>query len=344
MLLFGRDVVYIQEKVSAFGYHIKDEEIGEIFAWLKEFLPEKYISILDSRGRFDLNDEKTVEWLKELKVLKFYNYCLGQNDNLKDPPAYFKWFKDCEWAHTYKDVMCLINILIFNNEPYEDISNIIEFKFKKKIGNDALKLYQEIYWDIETTTAKEALYYCEPFRKNALIIRNMRGGTEFEQISESEVADESSDGSDVPLVFHDVMYIKWKIGYRDISVPSSREFLERVKTDSMFRYYEAQNMIRSHEVEEEEGTNDKLGDFNGRKVKKRNVDEQKANMSKKYLDIFIKADGALPPEGKNSDEFFDRMRQMELNFTTDETEESIARIDEVEGMLDDIKGDMSSNV
>jgi len=207
-------------------------------------------------------------------------------------------------------------------------------------------LYRTIYWDPEYTTAKEALYYCEPFRKNALVVRNMRGGTEFEKITDIDVDDESSDGSDVPLVFHDAQYIKWKIGYRDISVPSSKEFLESVKQDSYFKYYEAQNMTRSVEIEEEEesGQNDKLGPFEStkKKVKKRNLEEQKANMAKKWLEMFIKAENALPKEGKNKDEFFEKMKQLELEFSDDDTEESIAHIDSIDGMMDDIKGDMSS--
>jgi len=332
-LLFNKGVPFIVEKLKSFGYEASDDEIGEIFTELRSTLPSKYRDLIENRGHFMVDDPGHVQWLKQLDIFEFYDFIVRKDEEKDDPPEYFKWCMDCMWAHGHRDVMTIINILMFNNEPLEDISKIIMFKFRKKISIDALELYRKMFWDTTVITAKEALYYCSPFRKNTLVVRQIRGGAEITQID-----NEANDGSDVPFTFHDSNYVKWKIGYRDISVPTSRDFLERVKTDSYYRYYESMNMNQSIEIEEEEGTNDKLGDFENTKTKKRNVEEQRAKMSKYWLDIYLKANNALPSEGPQTEDFFEKMKQMDLDFCD---EEKIAKIDELPGMLADIKGDMN---
>jgi len=337
-LLFNKGVAYIVKKLSDFGYNVADEEISEHLDYLRETLPEKYVELIDTRQQFDINDDKHVQWLKQLGVFEYYDFIIRKQENLKEPPEYFKWCMDCMWAHGYKDVMVLINILLFNDEDLESISKVIMYKYRKKMSVPALELYKDMFWNCENITAKEALHFCTPFKKNALIIRHMRGGTEIEALN-----DESHDGSDVPFVFHDANYIKWKIGYREISVPSSRDFMERVKMDSMYKYEESMSMTRSHEVEEENGTNDKLGAFDVTKTKKRNVEEQRAKLTKAYVDLYIKANNAVPKEGdkKVQADFFEKMNQMDLNFGEPE-DEKIALIDDMDPkVLEDIKGDMS---
>lgn len=346
-LLFGKDISYIQSKLSAFGYHSMDDSIEAIFKDIKETLPEKYREMVIKKELFDLKDPNQVQWLEHFGVFEFYDYIVRSADKLAEPPDYFKWISDCMWVHGYKDVTCLINIFLFNNESPEEIVKIIEFKYRKIMSANAIILYQKIFWDTLHLTAKEALYYCLPFRDNALIIRNLRGGTEFESASNiangmGNIENENSDGSDVPFVFHDVNYIKWKIGYRGgIAVPTSRDFLENVRTDSVFKYYEAMNMTRSFEVEEEVGENDKIGTFNSTRVRKRNVEEQKAAMAKKWLDIHIKAQASMPTNSGKTEDFFEKMRQLDMVFDDGTGEERIMHIDDMPGMLDQIKGDMS---
>lgn len=332
-LLFNKNVNFIVKKLNKFGYKVSEQEVSEIFTDLKNTLPQKYRELVESRQIFNLEDKVHVEWLKTLGVFEYYDFIVRGSSKPKDPPEYFKWCEDCMWVHGYKDVMVIVNILLFNEEDFESISSIISYRYRKKIGIDALALYKKVFWDSNDMTAKEALHYCIPFRNNALIIRNLRSGGEAEMLKDRE----DNDGSDVPFTFHDASYIKWKLGYRNVEVPTPRDFLERVKQDSFYKYYETINMTQSIEVEEEEGSNDKIGAYNGLRIKRRNVEDQKAKLAKHWTDLYIKANNNLPSEGSNKNDFFDKMEQLELEFE----EEKIARIDDMPEVLNDIKQDMN---
>jgi hypothetical protein len=169
-----------------------------------------------------------------------------------------------------------------------------------------------------------------------LIVKKMRSG-EVEVYSR----DESDDGSDLPVTFHNANYIKWKIGYnKNITVPTAKEFLTRVKTDSYFKYYETMNMSKSIQVDEENGTNAEFGDFSKTFTSKKNVEEQRVKMAKNWLDIFLKVNEVIPENGADTKGFFEKMQQLELDFEEIE-EEKIVRIEDVPEILNDIKSDMS---
>lgn len=333
-LLFNKNIDFIVNKLREFGYAITDFEISDIFKQLKNTLPEKYKEALEKRDVFDLNNPGHVEWLKQLGTFEYYDYIVRKDQSLEDPPKYFKWCEDCMWIHAYKDVMVIVNILLFNEEDLESISKIISFKYRKKISMEALELYKKVFWDVDSLTAKEALHYCLPFRNNALIIRKLRSGDEAVAYSEDS---ENNDGSDVPFVFHDAKYIKWKIGYRDVEIPTPRDFMEKVKQDSYFKYYEALNMTQSIEIEEEEGSNDKIGAFNSIKKKRRNVEEQRAKLAKQWTDLFIKAHNSTPSAGSDKNALLDKIEQLELEFE----EEKMARIDDMPEVMNDIRQDIN---
>ena len=328
-LLFSKNVRYIVDKLSAFGYQVADEEVSDIFSKLKSILPEKYKEIVDKGEVFPSDSD----WLKQLGVFEFYDFIARGKSEIDNPPDYFKWCKDCMWIHGYKDVMVIVNILLFNQEDLGSISKIISYKYRKKISIDALELYKKVFWDCESLTAKEALHYCKPFKNNALIVRNLRSGTEAEMLLDSE----GNDGSDVPFTFHDASYIKWKIGYHDVLVPAPKDFLDRIKTDSYFKYYETMNMSQSIEIEEEDGENEKLGSFNSTKRKRRNVEEQRVKLAKCWIDLYLKAKDHTPSEGHDKENFFERMEQLELGFE----EEKIARIDDMPEIMEDIRTDVN---
>jgi hypothetical protein len=346
-LLFNKDISYIVDKLKGFGYQVTDDIVQETFDALKAILPEKYQKIIENRGTFDSTDPDHAQWLKQLGVFEFYDFIIRKKSVGDDPPEYFKWCEDCMWVHGYKEAMILINILMFNDEPFEGISKVISFKYKKRISASALELYKNVFWNTELLTAKEALYYCIPFQKNALVIRHIRSGGMPKNSDGQEVemlgANETNDGSDVPFTFHDAQYIKWKVGYRDVSAPTSKDFMENIKKDSYYKYYETMSMTQSIEIDEEDedGHNEKVGDFNSRKIKikKRNVEEQRSKMAKGWLDIYLKADAAIPTGGESETSFFDRMDQLELGF--DDEKEELARVEDVPDAFEDIKSDMS---
>lgn len=334
LLLFNKSIPFVVEKLKGFGYFSTDDEVSEIFSEVRTILPESIREIVNNGNIFDLSNETHIQWLNHFEVFEIYDYINRCSQNIQDPPPYFKWCADCLWIHEHKDIMCLVNILLYNNESYDCISDIISFKYKKKIGVEALKLYHSIFWTTESVTAKDALKYCIPFRENALILRQFRSGdAEIEKMSIDEC-----DGMELPVVFHDSNYIKWKIGYHDVKIPSVKDFMEEVKKDSFFKYKETMAMTHSAEYEEEDGSNDKLGAFNSTKSYYRNVEENRAKQVQKWLDVFLKADKSIPPEPAKNDDFFDKMAQVELEF--DECEESIVRIDDVPNIMEDIKGDL----
>jgi len=340
-LLFNKSIAFIIEKLKAFGYFIKEDEVKEIFDEVRQILPASITELINAGGILNIEDEIHIQWLKNFEIFEYYDYIIRRDlfkgENETSAPEYFKWCSDCLWIHSHKDVMCLVNIFLFNDEPVDEISSIVMFKYKKKIGVGTLNLYRRMFWDTSVITAKEALYHCEPFRNNALVIRQLRSGG----IEVSKIEDSSHDGSDVAFNFHDSSYIKWKIGYRKIEAPSIKDFIEKIKTDSYYKYYETMNMTQSIEEEDEDGTN-QFGAFDKTTVRKRNVEEQRAKQAKYWMDIYLRANSAMPKEEEDKDDFFGRMQQIELDFEENE-DEKIVSITECPHILNDIKGDMSSS-
>jgi len=333
LLFCGRDINWIRDKLSTFQYRISEEEVLSVFNDVRSILPETISEYLNSGGTLRLNEEQHVEWLNHFGVFEVYDHILRSAKNIDDPPNYFKWCDDCVWIHTYKDIMSIVNIFLYNNEPLDTISDVLMVKYRRKVGVDALKLYQKIFWDTSNMSAKDALKYCKPFTNNALIIRQCRSGSEIEFRDP-----DSNDGCDVPFHFHDIEYIKWKIGYK-IEAPKPKQFLEKVQSDSMFKYYEVMNMTQSIEVEVEDGSNE-MGGYNSTKTKRRNVEEMRVNAAKKWLDIYIKANEHMPDDRSDSDDFFSKMNQLELEF--DSGNEQIANIEDLPDVMEDIKGDQAN--
>lgn len=322
LLFFSKDVKYILEKIKSFNYHVEDQWIIDIFNEIKAVLPPAIVEMLDNKQIV-----KDPEWLKYYGIYELFDYFIN-----KDKSEYCKWFDDCMWVINNKDVMILINILLFNNEPYESISNIIQFKFKKKLGIDMIGLYQKIFWDCTDMNAKDAFLYCIPFRDSSLIIRELTSG-------ETEIEYPTADNQcDVPVTFHDINYIKWRIGYKKINPISTKEFLEQVKTDSMYKYYEAMHMNRCAESEDENIDSTLYGHTTTFRNRYKNVEEVKAKLAKQWIDLYMKAEERVPTGVNENDEFFERMNQVSLEFS--DNKETISLIDEHKDILEDIKGDI----
>jgi len=336
LLLFNKSIPYIVDKLKSFGYHVEDAAVGVIFKELKDTLPSSIKSLIESGTSLDPSDETHKQWLEHFGILDFYDYINSSGKRSDGSPLYFKWFDDCMWIHTYRDIMCLVNIFLFNGEPPDQISDVVQFKYKKKIGVDAIGRYQSIFWNTDGMTAKDAVESCIPFQDNSVIVRSIRKGSEKFLPTENEP---SNDGSDIGFVFHDSEYIKWKIGYRSTRVPGTADFLDQVKRDSYFKYYESMNATQSVESEESTGFNDKIGEFSQKMTRYRNLEEQRAKLAGKWLETFLKADKGKPPENMDKDDFFERMQQVELEFS-EFTDEKIVNIKDNPDVIKDIKGDM----
>ena len=336
-LVAGESLGSIVDKLKRFELNAEESDLTPVLNELKNSLPQNLKEKIDRREPLSPSDENHAQWLKKLDIFEFYDFAIRRKEEGIERPEYFKWFENCLWILAYKDIMSLINIFLFNNEDPESISAIISFKYKKKIGIEAISCYKDTFWDTGAMTAKDALYYCVPFRNDTLIIRKIRSGTEIWKLN-NEDAEVSDDGSDVGAIFHDSNYIKWKIGYREFDIPKPQDFLQKVMKDSFFKYYESMNMIQSIEAETEVGFNEKLGDHHSTRRRKRNVEEQKAKMAKHWLDLFLKANKYHKDEGggKTDKDFFEKMRDLTMEFD----EEKLMTIDDDENILDDIRKDM----
>ena len=340
MLFFNKDAPSVVKKLSSFGYQVSEEEVLSIGKELRDTLPPSIQDIIFHDQLLNPDDPTHHQWLDHYGIHEYYDYTIRGKKNLQDPPPYFKWCEDGLWAHQYRDVMTIINIFLFNGEPLDSISDIVMFKFKRKVGIQALTIYKNVFWNCDSITAKEAFEYCIPFRNNSVIVKQIRDG--LTQVKTPFQDDEVEDGSDVPFTFHSSEYLKWKIGYKNVKIPETKDFLESVKNDSYFKYYESMNMVQSveSESEDEEGSNEKLGSFDRHIVRKRrrNVEEQKAKMAKNWLELYIRADKSIPAGGEtDAGEFFKRIQQLELNFGD---EEKIATAESIPQLFEDIKGDM----
>jgi hypothetical protein len=58
------------------------------------------------------------------------------------------------------------------------------------------------------------------------------------------------------------------------------------------------------------------------------------------MDMFLKANEAMPENGEDTKDFFEKMQQLELDFVETE-DEKIVRIEDVPDVMSDIKGDIS---
>jgi len=323
LLFFAKDVKYILEKISSFNYYVESQWIIDVFQEIKTILPPNIVELLDAK---QVLDDKHIDWLKQLDIYELYDYILK-----KEKSEYYKWGNDCMWVINNNDVMILMNILLFNNEPFDSISDIIQFRFKKKLGIEMIAIYKKMFWECDNMNAKDAFLYCIPFRDSSLIIREFMDGN-----TEIEINSASHNGCNSSVVFHDINYIKWKIGYKKIKAINTKDFLDQVKTDSMYKYYEIMSMNRHATVEEEEISSDQFGTTNTTRSKYENVEESKARLAKKWIELYLKAEEKSPTGINENDEFFDKMNQVSLQF--DDCKETITTIDNK--LLQDIKGDM----
>jgi hypothetical protein len=334
-LFCGEKLPSIIEKLSGFEFNSTETDLFPLLEEIKAPLPEALAKKMNDCMPFNpYTSEQEKQWLEQIGLFEFFDFVIRRKQPLTEIPPYFKWFNDCLWILAYKEITCIVNIFLFNNESLDSISDIIMCKYKKKIGIEALERYKTIFWDTSAINAKDALYFYRGFRDNTLIVR-IKSGHDTEIEHWDSVA---NDGSDTPIAFHDSNYIKWKIGYKKLNIPTADGFLDQVMQDSYFKYYEAMNMIRSMEEETEEGMNDKIGMFHSTKKIRKNVEEQKAKAAKAWLEMFIRTNRGkvTKPTGEGADDVFNRMSKIPMEFDT----EKLMSIDDNPQIIEDIRKDI----
>ena len=103
----------------------------------------------------------------------------------------------------------------------------------------------------------------------------------------------------------------------------------------MFKYYETMNMVRSTEEEYEDGFNDKIGQFNVNRRKRRNVEEQKVKAAKGWVDLYTKAHKAKKPEVVGDEDIFKKMNEIPMTFDS----EKLLSVDDLPELMEDIRKD-----
>jgi len=333
MLLYGHDYAYVLQKLKAFGYFAADEDIDNIYKDMISQMPESLSEKLSKKIKFDMDNDLDSQWAKQLGVFEFCDYIQNKKKD-SERKNYFKWFDDCLWIHDHSEAVVLVNIFMFNGEPIESIADILSFRYRKKITADALRKYVEIFWDFEKLSGPDVLHFCRTMRNSSLVIRKMRSGQSIAMACN----DESDNGCDVDITMHDNEYLKWKIGYHDIKIPTANDVMSMVQRDSYFKMKEAMSMLHSIESEEEQSDSDQFGSTTITRKRKRNVEEVRVKAVKQWFDIYIKASEKVTDKNVDKD-FFERMDQLELEFGDFEGDKIIS-VDDFKDIADDISGDM----
>lgn len=319
------------DMLHGFDFYCSEAELKPILENMRMLMPDKHK--IDNCIEFDLVEDKS--WFDIFDCYEFCDFYKNKNvatTTMIDLPHYYKWFNDCLWILNNHDVAVFVNIFLFNGDDNTSISDFISVKFKKKIGVDTLGWYKKLFWDCGAMDAKTAYTYYTKFMNTAYVVRHrLNGGVDLgAQILSADNA------CDEPIVFNTSAYIKWKAGYRNIEVPSAKDFAKRVMQDSYFKYEEAMTMTQSVEEMSEIGSNDKIGAYNSDRTVRRNVEEQRLKLAKAWSDLFIKASSHVKESSTEENDFFSKMNQLTITYV----DEKIVAASENPKLLDDIRQDM----
>jgi len=335
-VFYSNKIQNICDDLNKRHFSISYEEVSEIYNDLVNTLPEIVRESVMKREPLSLDIKAHEDILKYYGIYDLYTYTVFKNNRPPEAPYFFKWLDDLDWVMRYEDVMTLVNVLMFNGEPLEGISSVVLFKYKKKVGYDALVMYKELFWDIDVMSAKEAIKYCNMLKNSSYVIRRFVDG-EVEVEHAEFKSPEDYNGTSQAFYMMDTNYIKWKIGYKsDVKIPDVKDFLNEVKMDSIYKYQEALNMTRVVDVDTEEGEGFQ-GPISITKVKKRNVESERVRLMKSYLDLFIKAEEKMPDDSKEEESFFKNIQQLNMTFVNNE---KILNVDDDPQILLDVKDDM----
>ena len=330
LVFANENILHICDNLVKKNFYVTRDEIDSVYNDVLSTAPSSIHEFIHNKQPLNIDDPSHVEFLNYYGVYEIYSYPFLKDK--EDRPRYCKWIEDINWIMSYDDIMTLVNMMIFNDEDHDNISTIIQFKFKKKIGVDTIDMYKEIFWNVGNISAKEAMKYYPILRDSSAIIRMLSNGD-----SEIETLRESSNGINIPFYSMDSDYIKWKVGYK-VKAPDLKSFLQKVQTDSMYKYEEAMKMVRSVEVSTEEGVGFEGNEVDITRTSRKNVESEKLKIAKGYVDLFIKAAEKMPVEQSEEEaDFFKNLEQLTLEFVNNE---KILSAKDIPGLMEDIRRDI----
>ena len=338
LIFSGYKIQGITTELRRKHFEVSDDEVNSIYQDILSISSDTVLDCLTSRKPLDIDNPAHIDILDHFGITKYFLRNHNPSRTVESTPRWYKWVDRCEWITEHHDIQTVIHILLFNGDDYKSIAAVIQFKYKYLLGEKSIETYVNTFWDVDQFSAKEAAKYY-PVLKNSTYILRMFSDGEAEVEHVSYVYPESMNSTGMGFTIMDSDYVKWKLGMRkDIRVPSTTDFLENVKMDTMYKYKEALHMTSSVESNKEEGEGFE-GPINNSRTIRRNVEAERAKLMRQYLDMFIKADGAIPvvEDAENESNFFENLQQVSLSFMEDE---KILSIDDNREMLEDIKQDM----
>jgi len=306
-LFRGDSAQQVVVRLNTLGYRVVESEVISIFRDVKELLPE---SIMDY-VKLDkpVPCEAGSAWFKHYDILDYMEFLeLGSHADR---------FNSILWPHTYSEVAVIINTLLYNNEDHKVISSVLDYKYHHNMSQIAIEWYKKIFWETYGIQAQEILKRFKPFENNTLVLSE-------------EGQEESDDRSSMAIIFRDNEYIKWKVGY-NVKPPKARDFMDKVKADASFMYEEAKTIVQSVSRSISRGTviNPETGEpmeTEGFSKSFKNLRSAQMSNMKAAVDLYIKADRAIPEESDSSevDRFFERIEQMNLTYDVNERDKVVS--------------------
>ena len=341
LFFLGNNIEDIIEKVESLDFKIQEGDVISIIEEYKLILPPSIISLLNSHSGLSPEHESVIPWLKYLKIEQYYDYLYFNGKREDYTPLSYKWCADAEWISKEQHVRSLVNIFLFNEEPLESITKIVAFKFRKKVSQKALEIYQEVFWNTVGVTARQAVYYYIPFQDTTAIIKRLEGDYTTDVACSKKYATAEIGRS---ILDQDLDWVKWKVGVKDLEAPTPERFLSRVQKDVAMMYDEVMSSDNIREVKVTENkvltTVDDEGNkhselYDETEVITKNTTEFKINNMKKLTDLFVKAEASMPKEGSSSTQkFFETLKKFELSYTS-EFDAKIVNLEDNPAALED---------
>lgn len=324
LFFLNKDRNAILDLVEGLGFKIEKHEITSVVDEYKLILPPTITELLNSGQPLDPEDKDVVPWLQYLKIEQYYDYLYENGAKELYTPLYYKWCRDATWISEEQNVRSLVNIFLFNEEPLESIVKIVAFKFRKRISQKALEIYQEIFWNTTGVTAREAVFRYIPFQNTVVIIKRLEGDY---NTAESDIGTYATAEVVGGILDQDINWVKWKIGVKGIEVPTPEKFLTRVQGDVAMLYEEVMSSDNIREVKVTKNkcrtTVDGEGNmgselYDETEISTKNTLDYKMNSMKKLTDLYVKAEVSMPKEGSTStQQFFEKLKEIELTYTAD---------------------------
>jgi len=306
LIMAGKPCTEIMSVCKDMGHQCIEIDVTTSAKVLRDVLPKNLSKMIDQSAPFRINEPVHVEWMNEFGVFEILDF-MARKD-MEDPPPYFKWIRDAIWICSNPPIHALVNALLFNGDQCADVADVVQFKYRKQIGTDALEIYKKLFFNVDGVSAMHVIQLCNHMTNSSIVLRQMSDPDYVRKNNKPEL----DTGFTEAMIFHNSNYIKWKLGYKNIKPPSSTEFLEQVMLDASNKYYEAtersylegNSMVTGEAVEQTT-------------TMYRNAEKERSKLMKSYTDLYIKASNSRPVGAgtkSKADELIEELSQLRMTF------------------------------